>query len=89
MSNHVTKIATLVSNVNIATNLAKIFNIHLGHIHYTHPDIPYDEKLFNRDQKTINYILYRHPASILWKKPHPTNVKSASTPASVSASAST
>lgn len=73
--NKITKISTLVNNVNIVQNLAKIFNIHVGHIHYTNTNIPYDETLFKKDEQTINYILYHHPASVLWKKIHPCNVK--------------
>ena len=75
MNSQMKKVATLVKNVNIVNNLAKLFNIHVGHIHYTQPNIPYNETLFKKDQDTINYILYRHPASKLWKKPHPMNVK--------------
>lgn len=74
MSN-INKIGTLVKNVNIVTNLAKLFNIHIGHIHYTDTNIPFDEKLFKKDEETIKYILYHHPASVLWKKIHPYNVK--------------
>ena len=75
MASNSTKIATLVKNINIVNNLGRMFNLKIEPFHYTNKTIPYNEALYKSDNDTVNYILYRHPVSVLWKKPHPSNIQ--------------
>ena len=77
MSSQAVKIKDLVSKVNIAKGLSRIFNIHLGHIHYTSDKYPYDEKLYERDMRVVNYLIYQHPMKHCWRPIHPSNIKKA------------
>ena len=75
MSSQVTKIKTLVSKVNLAKGLSRIFNLHVEPLHYTSDKYPYNETLYQKDTQIVDYILYQHPTSCIWKKPHPSNKK--------------
>lgn len=75
MASNSTKIANLVKNINIVNNLGRMFNLKLEPFHYADKNISYNEALYKSDNETVNYILYRHPVSVLWKKPHPSNTQ--------------
>ena len=75
MSSQATKIKTLVSKVNLAKGLSRIFNLHLEQVHYTNAKYPYDEKLYEKDTQAVDYLLYQHPMRHYWRPTHPSNLK--------------
>ena len=75
MSSHVTKIKDLVSKVTLTNGLSRIFNLHVEPLHYTSAKYPYNETLYQKDKQIVDYILYHHPISCIWKVPHPSNKK--------------